>query len=219
VFTTDELAHRFRSDVADPLEGVDAEHPDSENLWKNWEVYSYMSDAVDATARETKGLLKTLRLPVVPDEPVVGLPRTVIDIRDAWLDSDGRQVAASNSHELLRYNHVHSRGRPRHYARDRERKAVVLSPTPAVADTLVLQCSVIPGVPMLTGMPLPLLDRPDQLLVLSYMKYLAYAKQDADTLDLARSQAFLSEFTRNAQAREVELRRERRLPTPIRMEW
>lgn len=141
-----------------------------------------------------------------------------------------RELDVTNQNEVMRGQVVcdygmqfvgggRARGTPQTLARDRERKAVVLAPTPVQNDTLELQCSVTLTTPLLCGMPLPFLERPDIRLMLTYMKYLAYAKQDADTLDLTRSNTFKAQFDMGAEDRAVELRRQRRQPSPIRMEW
>lgn len=230
MFTTDDLAARFRLDVADPLEGADDGPVDSESLWKNIEIFDYMTEAGDAVARETLGLFKLILLPVVADESTVTLPRSVLDIRYARLVMAQRELDVTNQNEVMRGQVVcdygmqfvgggRARGTPQTLARDRERKAVVLAPTPVQNDTLELQCSVTLTTPLLCGMPLPFLERPDIRLMLTYMKYLAYAKQDADTLDLTRSNTFKAQFDMGAEDRAVELRRQRRQPSPIRMEW
>lgn len=229
MFTTDELACTFRDEVADPLEGT-ADTPDSENLWKNREVYQYMTEAADAVASDTLGLFKVLELPVVAGEPLVSLPRSVLDIRHARLVSCNREVKEENTNAPtysvdsdygLRstpsmFGHT---GRPRVFVRDAERKALRLVPTPVENDTLELRCATKPGHDMLPGMPLPFLERRDQRLMLHYMKYLAYSKQDADALDLSRSQSFYAQYQAEALARNGEVARVRRAPGQIHMEW
>lgn len=229
MLTTDDLSQRFRSDVGDPLEGVDANTPDSENLWKNWEICEYMSEAADAVARGTLGLYKTVVLPIVATQNIVSLPLYVLQIRSGWLTTAGYDVNPVNQFESSRYvrddyglhvvGHYRSAtGRPKLFIRDMVRKAIVLIPIPTESDTLELQCSVTLSTPLLPGMPLPFMEKPDQRLMLLYMKYLAYGKQDADTLDLARAMTFKQEFDRDVENREVELRKQRRVPAPIAME-
>jgi len=231
VFTTDELNCKFRIEVADPLEGDDSgTEPDSENLWKDHEIYGYATEAADAVARDTQGLYKLVELPVVVDENVVSLPRYILHIRFARLVTANSQVVESNQDDImtgtvcdygvqLSGGLLRARGRPRSFARDRERKALVIAPTPTQADTLELQCSVTIATPLLCGMPLPFLELPDQRLMLHFMKYLAYAKQDADVLDLARSESFKARYDSEVAERAVELRNQRRRPSPIAMEW
>ena len=216
MFTTDDMLDTFRREVADPLEGVDASAPDSENLWKNAEILGYMTEAADAVARDTKSLYRTLVIPIDAGEATAPIPRAVLDIKLATL-SDGREVAPSNQHEQApRFT---GRGRPQTFTRERERGVLTLAPAPLVADTLTLECSVTLSTPLLCGMPLPFREWPDQRLMLHFMKYLAYAKHDADTLDLTRSEAFLQLYQAGVRDREVEVRRERRLPSPVAMEW
>lgn len=229
--TTDELNTKFRYEVRDKLEGLDdGSEPDSENLWKEDEIYSYMTEAADAVARGLKSLYKIIELPVVEDEIVVKLPSHVLDIRFARLLSRNVEVKLTSQADLTRGcvvrdygvwlngGFLRARGTPQYMCRDRERKALVLAPTPTVDDTLEIQCAVTLSTPLMCGMPLPFFELPDQRLMLHYMKYLAYAKPDADTLDLQKSESFLAKFNNDVVDRESEVRRERRLPEPIAME-
>lgn len=228
--TTDDLNLRFRSDVTDPLEGVSTADPDSENLWTNWEVYEYMTDAADAVARGTKGLYKIINLAVIAGINKVSLPLYVLDIRTARLLTAGRQLFPLNQNQAMRgiswdyglqlqNGTLSAKGTPRNFVRDRERKALFLTPQPTVADTLELQCSVTISVPLMCGMPLPFTELPDVTLMLNYMKFLAYAKQDADVIDLKRSGSFKALFDDAIIDRELDIRQQRRVPSPIAMEW
>lgn len=233
MYTTDWLSDRFRSDVVDPLVGTDdGVTPDSESLWKIADVFDYMTHAADAVARGTLQLYKTVVLPVVAGENQITMPASVLYAQgDGWLVTGRRYVRESNAQELLRgipvcdYGQwisgggLEATGTPARYARDMRRKSIVLAPTPTENDSLRIECVVTVATPMLCGMPLPFTELPDILLMLKYMKYMAYRKQDADTLDLGRSDDFKAEFDRDVVLREVEIRRQRRAPSSIRMEW
>ncbi len=230
MFTTDELNARFRLDVADPLEGVDDDHPDSECLWSNDEIYAYMTEAADAVARDTKGLYKLYELAVTAGESKVVLPRPLLELRLARLVNQNRIVFDANQNEIAYGTYVcdyghwftsaafNVNGVPGAFARDRIKKVLVFDRIPTKNDTLECQAIVTIATPLLCGMPLPFLERPDIRLMLLYMKHLAYAKQDADTLDLSRSDNFLERYKSEASEREVVLRRQRRKPSVIRME-
>ncbi len=190
-----------------------------------------MTEAADAVARGLKSLYKIIELPVVADQVVVSLPRNVLHIRFARLVNRNNEVKESSQQELTRGcivrdyglwlngGFLRARGTPQYFARDRERKALVLAPTPTVDDTLELQCSVTISTPLVCGMALPFLELPDQRLMLLYMKYLAYAKPDADTLDLQKSEGFFSKFNNMIEDRESEVRTQRRDPGAIDMNW
>lgn len=228
--TTDDLLKRFRSDVADPLEGVDDQDPDSENLWKTWELLEYMTEAADAVARKTNSIYKTFDLAVTANSNEIALPATILDIRLARLLTQNvvlddlaqnrmRDGGCWDYGTFLQNGTFTAKGRPRNYVRDRERRVLVLVPIPTLDDTLELQCTVTISTDLLCGMPLPFRELPDVTLMLHYMKYLAYAKQDADTLDMSRSNEFLQLFTSGSVDREVDLRQQRRTPSTVRMEW
>jgi hypothetical protein len=84
-----------------------------------------------------------------------------------------------------------------------------LYPIPQFAGTLSANAIVLPQA-LYPGMPLPCSSLQDFDLILLWCKKLAYAKQDADTLDLARSQAFEAEYQRYMPNRRSEIDRTRR---------
>lgn len=232
MFTSvDELLKRFRREVDDPLEGYDDSHPDSESLWKTHELLQYMNEAVDATAKRTLGLLKTVTLPYKAGNPVVPLPSCILHLRGV-LDSASKSQLAEKSFDTpgldpnTDYGVVHAAGVPGQgsgtpywYTRDFERRALVLTPAPAADGALELHCAVTLSVPLSCGVQMPFEDYEDQRLVLSFMKSLAYAKQDADALDLSRSQAFRAEWERGVYTRSADVLNMRRPPGVIRMNW
>ena len=230
--TTDDLLKRFRSDTADILEGVSVDEPDSENLWSNWELLQYMTEAADAVARDTKSLFKTFAFPVAVDTATVKLPAQILDIRLARLVTQNVVLLPFNQNQMahgaavcsdygvqLHTGLFTSKGRPKYYVRDRESNALVLVPIPTLADTLELQCAVTINADLDCGMLLPFRELPDVRLMLAYMKYLAYSKQDADAADKVKAATFQNYYETKVVDREVEKRSERRTPSPIRMEW
>ena len=94
-----------------------------------------------------------------------------------------------------------------------------LYPTPADAGTVTVLGRFTLGMPLMEGMPLPLREIADQRLSLTYMKYLAYSKHDAETYDLGRATSYKNQFDMALLDREVELRRNRRRPGTVRMDW
>lgn len=228
--TTDDLLKRFRADTQDILEGVSVDEPDSEDLWKNWELLQYMTEAADAVARDTKSLFKTFELTTVVGTAVVQLPAQILDIRLARLVTQNVVLDPLNQNEMasghlsdygnfVRTGVFTSKGRPRWYVHDREQKGLTLVPIPTGVDTLELNCTVTINVDLECGMLLPFRELPDVQLMLAYMKYLAYSKQDADAADQVKADTFFSYYTNKVSDRESEKRRERRAPTPMRMEW
>jgi hypothetical protein len=230
--TTDELNEVFRDEVSDPLEGIDADNPDSENLWKEREVYRYMTEAVDAVAKQVQTLYRLIRLPVVATQQVVRLPKSVLDIRSARMVTAGNTLLPQNANQALYaprddYGMVATvtpgfftdTGLPRNYVRDYDAHALRLVPTPTVDDTIEIQCDIVPGTPMAAGIPLLMTDTEDQRLLLTKMKALAYSKQDADCVDMERAEYFEKKFKLDVVERAVSLRRMRRASGVIAMEW
>lgn len=228
--TTEELAVRFRSDVDDRI--TDGNGSDFGCLWLDYDVYGYMTEACDALAKQTDGLYKTMLLPVVAGNGVVTCPSYILHIREARLVNINRSVEQANTNEpnysvekdygLQHYgtSAIHeSSGIPSTFIRDYQRKVLRLVPTPEADDTLELQCTVSITVPLSCGMPLPFMDIEDQRLLLHYMKWRAYEKQDAETEDLVRANHFASLFAEGAAERKSTLRNYRRKPGVIRMAY
>lgn len=231
-FTTDALNAVFRNEVDDAT---------STPLWSDPEVYLYMTEAVDALNTAVEGQYKILSFSITPAtvvSPVVPvpitLPRNLLHIREAKLTGVGRFIKQSRANAHIANAYVNppdsygtsftgsahlTYGTPSEYVRDYYNRALYLLPVPNITDTLELQCTVTLGVPLTSGMPLTNTDTKDQRLVLHYMKYLAYAKHDADTLDLQRSMQFKGMFDEGAKEREVRLRSYRRSPGTVQMEW
>lgn len=214
-FTTDELAKRFRSDVDDKI--TDAAGSDADCLWSNYDVYGYMTAACDALSRESAGVYRTIQLPITAYDPNVRLPSYVLHVREAWLTSPQRvelRQLNANDTDASRYR---DEGAPRFYIRDLERRSLRLVPAPPAPDTLELMCTVSIRVPLGEGLPLPFLETVDQLLLLHYMKSLAYRKHDAETEDLVRARDHEQHWLAGVQDRKSELNNYRRKPTVIRM--
>jgi hypothetical protein len=234
-FTTDQLNTRFRNEVVDLLEG-DGTVTDSENLWKEVEIYGYMTEAADSLAKDTEGLYRTLPpIPLVASQQAYTVPRYVVKIRSAYLntarvfldqsDMDGHifQQWDDYGREIVGYGSLFtaSGGPPREYVMDYEQNKILLLPIPGAQppETLTLQCVVTVAIPFMANMPLPFLDEVEQRIMLHFMKSLAYAKQDADTLDLKKSDEFRSKYDMYALERMSQLRRRRRSPGTVQSSW
>lgn len=229
--TSDDLNGLFRQEVADVIVLTTAP-VDDDRLWKDAEVYSYMTEAADATARATLGLYKIVQLPIKTGIQSCTLPRYVLEIRNARTIANGRTLCQHNintyatlgdddyGQQIVGADSVFTvQGTPTQYMRDYDAKAIRLIPIPTADDTLELQCSVTLPAPLQAGISLPFSETPDQRLMLLKMKALAYAKHDVDTFDTARAEAFEAEFKAKAEIRKTELLNYRRKPGVVRMEW
>ena len=229
-YTTTDLARRFRADVNDRI--TDANGSDFGCLWSDEDVYNYMGDAADAVATRVGTLYKTIQLPFLAGAATVRCPSYVLEIRSARLVNRNQTLVQYNLNDTnygFRDDYglqvsgeaglFNSTGRPTGFVRDFDRQALRFTPTPTEADTLEIQCTTTPTIQMQPDVPMPLMDRKDQLLMLMYMKALAYRKHDAETEDLVRANYWEAKFEAEVRDRESQLRSNRRAPGTIRMEW
>ena len=227
---TDELATRFRSDVDDAV--TDAAGSDYGCLWKDSDVYSYMTEACAMVASRTASLYRTLSLPYIAGQRTIFLPHYVREIRSARLVGRNQLVLQRNANDQLLGAHddyglrlsghpqmFEGEGRPTTFVRDYDAKQLRLVPAPNEDDTLEIQCTVSISLPLSSGMPMPLTDLEDQVLVLHYMKMRAYRKHDAETEDLVRAKEYERLYEQGVIARASELRNNRRAPGQVRMNW
>jgi hypothetical protein len=221
--TADELLQVFREEVNDTVEPY---------LWSDFLGYIYMTEGIDALANEAHPFYKVVRLAYTAGQPVVSLPRSILQIRSMRDVDSKRAVFPHNSNEM-NIGAVDdygvrglggaamfdgTSGAVCAYVRDYDKKAIHLVPAPAGDGTLELQCTVTTAVPMDAGVPLPCTEAIDQRLVLSYMKWRAYSKHDAETEDLVRAKQNETAFRIGVMDREVQLRKHRRVPGVVRME-
>src|SRR5690606_884565 len=213
--SADELLRCFRAEVGDAV---------APYLWEDWEVYGYMTEGFDALLKQANVQTTVLQLAFAEGEPTVVLPRSLLHIRAMRIVGGGPLRAASATERAaVRSNDYGApwtgedpmfsgSGKPQFYVRDYERRALRLVPIPNVGGTLELQGTVTVSTPLGDGTPLPSTDAEDLRLVLQYMKYLAYAKHDAETEDLTRSAHHEARFRAGAKERESRLRNYRRPP-------
>lgn len=211
-FTTDELEKRFRSDVNDVKTAAD--NSDFGCLWKDDDVYAYMTIACDALAKDTQGVYRVLRLPVTAGAATVRLPPNVQHIRDAKLVASNTRLAQI---DLMDTWLGPTSGTPRSFCRDILARQLLLLPTPVANDQLELQVTVSVSMPMEAGMPLMFSDVEDQHLLLLKMKSLAYMKHDAETEDLRRASTYAGMYAQGALDRMSALGNLRRTPPVMRM--
>lgn len=228
--TTTELLGVFRDEVDDVVTDIDGS--DFGCLWKDREIYGYMTEACDAVARDTNTQYRLISVNYTAGDGVVALPSYVHEIRsirDAdrsvvleQVNANAPALAQGDDYgQSLGTNVMFgvSSGQPRAYVRDYDARAIRLIPTPSADGTLEIQCSVTIAARLQKDMPVPFAAIPDQRLVLHYMKSLAYRKQDAETEDLVRANGFEALYREGAAARAAELRNVRRAPPVVRMEW
>lgn len=227
--TSDDLDTIFRSLVDDVMLGDPP--TDDDRLWKETDVYNYMTEAVDTVARRTLGLFKTIEIPVVANTQLYSLPAYVLDIRYARLLTAARMLHEHNVNDYSGFKDddygqslmgsdaiFTTTGTPTQFMRDYDARGIRLIPIPTDADTLELQCCVTLQAPISAGMPLPFSEAVDERLLLLKMQELAYGKHDADTYNAQLAQQFGAEFEAKVVDRASEWRRIRRKPGVVRME-
>lgn len=226
----DGLVRLFRSEVDDRI--TDSQGRDNGNLWKSWELYAYLTEAADRLLKDVQPGQRVLRLPYSAGSSAVSLPAKVLHIHSVRTVDDNRLLRPANANDMTypatddygRTQVGHSAlfegtGQPSVYVRDYERRALRLVPAPAFAGTLELQVSVTVGVPIEPGGDLPTQDAEEQRLLLHFMKWRAYEKQDAETQDMPRAKHYENAYRFGAMERESALRNMRRTPGVIRMEF
>lgn len=228
--TADELLLTFREDVHDDTTYSPGD--DSLCLWRDAEIYRYMTVAVDRLARDTEGLVERITLTFQAGDPLVPLPAHVLEIRYATNLTHQLELRPANGDQrslgvIDDYGHrtfapigvrsVH--GKPHFYVRDLQKRALELCPWPDTNGEIEILATVTIDERMEAGADLPFLEAVDQELLLDYMKYLAYRKQDAEAEDLTRSNAALTAYRLAVPRRKAEINNYRRTPGAVRMNW
>lgn len=225
--TVNELVTLFRSEVND-RDKFDGD-PDS-LLWKPADVLAYFNEGLNRVLKRTEALYREIPLKVTAGQRLVRLPASVRHIREARLRSTFSPLREVNTNDPARYMSASdyglptltlnaSPGEPSAYTRDFSAKGLLLNTVPVADDFIDIQCSVILTEPLTLEDDLPITDDEDQRLVITYMKYRAYAQHDVETYDLQRSTQYRAEFDRDLAERVADLRSVRRAPGTVRMEW
>jgi hypothetical protein len=227
---TDELLVAFRQDV-DDYSAYTVDN-DAVCLWKDSEIYRYMTVACDALARDALGLTKTLTLSYLADTPRVNLPRYVLHIHSARDTTQGRPLELANtnsdaltaaddygSRRMTSYAMFEGSGPVAFIVRDYERQALRLVPIPNAAGEIELQCTVTIAEALKTGALLPFFETVDLQLVLEHMKSQAYRKQDVETEDLVRARTALQAYTVGVAERKSSTLNYRRAPGVVRASY
>lgn len=224
IITVEQLIERFRSDVFDRADLDDAGNR-RDTLWSDDDVLWYMNDAAAQLASDTLALRERFVFSTTALNPLIPFPF------DRMLDVLSIKFTMANTgsyrHNLVKFDidegiarddygvyilstpDLDAQGTPSHYTRDYDNRFLRLYPIPHYTGTLVVHAIVLPA-ELYPGMPLPFTARQDIYLMLLWMKKLAYAKQDADTFDMTRSNDFEAEYKSAMPDRKSEIDRLRR---------
>lgn len=199
---------------------------DADRLWKTDELYGYLDEGQQEWARRTRALLTTVELPVVASANTLTLPAWVVDVLEGSLLVARTPVTQLNRNEAAQpkddYGTAYtlyddySEGQPKFMVLDAITKQLVLIPIPVASDTLRLRVVSLPKLSFKHGANAPSVDSRDIRLILNWAKYLAYDKQDMETLDKSQSDGFRAKFEADVKVREQEINRLRRRPGAVR---
>lgn len=213
------LYARFRSDVVDVVEPF---------LWSADEVYGYMDDAQGMLCRLTDGIRdsssEAAQAQVSAGEPWVEIHPAVLRIRSISLASTGKDIrllsygdvagADKMNYPFPATNEMNLTGNVLVAIVDMEDGKLRLVRIPAADDTLNL---IVERLPLCEISKRNVPDRFEvrqehHLHLLLWMKHLAYAKQDAETFNEAKSREFQAAFV--AYCDQAKLEKARRNQTP-----
>lgn len=213
--TVDEfICDRLRSDLFDQARSVGGTR---KTLWSDDELRAYVNDAVAQWASDTLAYRRNLTINVTAGKAVYytgfeilevvqgrsydagGASRSVsyfnLDTME-WHDDYG-SVFVSN-HDLMTRT-----GHPRAVTQDVDPASLRVYPIPVAASRLELNVVALPQY-LHPGMPMPTQNRQDLGLIRLWALYLAYSKQDADTLDLERAQQHRRDYESQMPTRKHE---------------
>lgn len=230
VMTAEAMMLKFRREVGDPLEGVSAAEPDSENLWKNEEIYGYLNEAQHRWAEDTLALQKVFTLAIPANERHVKLPAQILNVRAVQLTGNGQFLDERNLFETdANYRDYGNEPRrfgpiilndavrhPRYYSLDVRSGYITFDSTRDEADSVQIYASALPRTNVDSVGIVETSDPTDLRIILHYMKALAYAKQDADVLDLSRATEFENLYRREVVVRKVNFIQRRRRAGTVR---
>ncbi len=211
---TTELLQVFRDDVQDAVEPY---------FWTDAEIYRYMNDAYFMFARLTGGIpdftSDACTVSVSRGDPVVDLHPSILTIREAFLLPDNRPVDILNVQNMAQFSDEDyglvrksklptTFGRPRHLIVGMEKHK---GRTAVVPDADYEMSLVIDRLPLepLTGADEDIsdIDEYHHLHLLSWMRALAYGKQDADAFNAQKQESDFSLF--RAYSEQVKKEKER----------
>lgn len=221
--TVEDIEDAFRSDVFDRGTFDDA-GVRRDTLWSEDDVLRYLNSACARLASDTLAIRRRFAIPVAAGQATVRFPYEEIleDLQVSFIipglgrrrylrKFDLDDGVAVDDYGLQVYTHpdYDAVGTPTHFTRDWDNTYLRLWHVPFMAGTLEAHAIAIPA-ELHPGMPLPFAARQDFDLLLLWMKHMAYAKQDADTLDLSRSGSFLTQYMEMVKHRKSEIDRNRR---------
>lgn len=199
--TPSELYDRFRSDVVDVAKPY---------LWTEEEVWGYENAAYRMFVRLTGGIAdftsEACTLDMAVGERIVDLHPSILHIDDAYRVSDGGKISIINLNDpqvglrddygrYRRQMNLNTQGRVDMLVIGRQKHKGEWINTPAEVDQCALTIYRLPLANIVdSSTEFDDVDEDHHLHLLDWMKHLAYAKQDAETFDKARSEECAAKF-------------------------
>lgn len=223
IYTVEQLIDDFRSDVFDRPD-IDDAGEERDTIWSADDILRYLNSACARLASDTLALRRRFEFPVAAGASTIRFPYDeVIEVLSMAFaipglgrrrvlrefDLDTGVCADDYGLQVYELPDLDAVGMPGYYTRDYDNTFLRLWKVPMYAGVLHAQAIVLPQ-PLYPGMPLPFTSVQDRDLLLMWMKKMAYAKQDADTLDMQRSESFEKEYQRHVLDRKSEIDRIRR---------
>lgn len=221
--TVEQFIDAFRSDVFDRAD-VDDDGNARDTLWSDADILRYINKAATRWATDTHALRRRFVIEFAADQATAAFPYDFIldDLTVSFsipglgrrrtlrkFDIDEGVCRDDYGNTYVEHIDLDASGQPSHFTRDYDDRLIRLYPIPHIAGVLNASAIVTPQ-QIYPGMPLPASNQIDLDLIMMWVKKEAYAKQDADTLDLARSQAFEAEYKRYVLDRRSDIDRTRR---------
>lgn len=188
--TVDELVHFFRADISDTIEPF---------LWSDVEVLVYANEARDQFVRSTGGIADELRIPVVKGVPTASISPAVLNFRYAYITYNNTNLPFVNEGQLptpkygygMRSGAVTDTRPGRLIAIEIGNQPDVIRwiPCPMEDDTCVIGVYRLPSAPLVAGGEITEVQAHHHRRLVEYMKFLAYGKHDAETLQNTKSLA------------------------------
>lgn len=225
-YTLANLLTFFREDLDDT---------ETPYLWSDNQFYRYLDEAQKQFVRDTRYIhdattAEICSIPVFAGREYIVFDERILEIKRAQLASTNRPLSLRNFNELDQNTHAgdsyeqweivswtESTGTPRYLVPEYETERARLIPTPTVNDTVNLWVIRDPLDDIDDGdSEMEVADRNDQLVVLDYVKFLAYTKQDADVYDKERGEFFFTKYAAGTEKTRQRINKKRRRPGVVR---
>lgn len=232
-YLVDQLIEDFRSDVADRAD-IDGSGQLRDTLWSETDVLRYANQAQARLAADLLSLRKNFTITLEAGKANYRAPYTLKEIVRARMtypatgttgklldpfDLDDGFVEDDYGITYITTRDLETRtGQPRYYTRDYDPAFVRFYPLPDDVGMVYINATIEPQV-LYPGVPLAFDSQEDHHLLLLWMKNLAYRKQDADVLDLARADRYKDEYNEAMPVRKADIDRDTRDGGVLRTRW